>query len=109
MDGPCRRLAAAEVRAVDEVVVHEGRQVHELDRDAGDERRLAIWRSGKKDEQRPQALAAGGERLVSDRGDDARMARDRPRQPLLDRVEVLLGVQRASPMWSATMPPANTR
>ena len=90
VDRPGRRLAAAEVRAVDQVVVDERRHVHELDGDAGGERRVAPRRRREEDEQRAQPLAAGGERLVADGRDEAGMARDGAREPLLERVEVLL-------------------
>jgi len=108
------------VRTVDQVVVHERRHVHELDRDARGERRLAAGRRREEDEQRAQPLAPSCERLVPDRGDEAGMARDRPRETLLDGVEVgleTLGLadrlerraQPASPTCRATIPPANVR
>ena len=62
-----------------QVVVDERRHVHELDRDAGGDRRLAVRRRGEEDEQRPQPLAAGGERLDADVGDEAGVARRRAR------------------------------
>jgi hypothetical protein len=64
--------------------------VHELDRDAGGERRLLSRTRREEDEQRPQPLSAGGERLVPDSRDEARMTRDRTGEPLLERVEVVL-------------------
>src|SRR5205823_10964610 len=105
-----------EVRAIDQIVVHERRHVHELDRDAGCERRLAARWSREEEEQRPQPLAARGERLVPRGRDEAGMARDRTRQTLLERVEILLEAlgladrrkrHRASPTCRATIPPAN--
>ena len=42
----------------------------------------------RKTSSGPQALAAGGERLVADLGDDARMRADRPLEPLLELLEV---------------------
>ena len=75
---PGRGAAAPSSAPVDQVVVHERRHVHELDRDAGRERRLVASARGEEDEQRAQALAAGGERLA---GRPRRRARDarRPR------------------------------
>jgi hypothetical protein len=64
--------------------------VDELDRNAGGDRRLLSHRRREEDEQRPQPLAAGGERLVPDRRDEARMTRDRTGEPFLERVEVVL-------------------
>ncbi len=61
-------MAAAQQRAVDQVVVDERRRVHELDRDGraheallsvGRLRRPAGGLRGEHDEQRAQALAAG--------------------------------------------------
>src|SRR5207253_10600896 len=73
-------------------------------------------------ELRTHPLAARGERLVADRGDDPRMRRDRPRQALLERVEVRVeagsladrGERRghedpACPTCKATIPPARKR
>jgi hypothetical protein len=64
--------------------------VDELDRHAGGDRRLLARGRREEDEQGPQPLAPGGERLVADRRDEARMTRDRPREPLLECVEVAL-------------------
>ena len=50
----------------------ERRHVHELDRDARSERRLA-GRRREEDEQRPQALAARDQRLAADCGHEARL------------------------------------
>jgi hypothetical protein len=98
--------------------------VHELDGDAGGEAGLPSVRRAQEDEHGPQALAAGGECLVPDRRDEARMRRDRAREPLLERVEVVGqpfdgadagerlgcgGYSRASATWSATIPPAKRR
>ncbi len=94
VDRPGRRLAAAKVRAVDEVVVHERRHVHELDGDTGGDGRLFGGRSRQEDEQRPQPFPAGGERLVADRGDEAGMRRDGARETLLDRLEIRLEARR---------------
>src|SRR2546423_1577258 len=63
----------------------------------------------------PAASGAG----APDRGDDAGMARDRALEVLLELVEVALEPRRladrgedghpATPVWSATIPPANVR
>ena len=90
VDRPGGRLAAAEVGAVDQVVVDERRHVHELDRDAGRERRLRARRSGEEDERGPEPLAARGERLVPDGGDEPRVGGHGPREPLLERVEIVV-------------------
>jgi hypothetical protein len=78
------------MRAVDQVVVDERRHVHELDRDTGGDRRLLSRGRREEDEQRAKPLAARGESLVADRGHQAGMAGDGAREPLLDRVEVVL-------------------
>src|SRR5919106_410034 len=84
---PRRGAAAAELRPVDEVVVHERRDVRELDGDAGTERLLAV--AGREvDEQRPETLAAGVDGVPADGGDDPRAALDGSREPLLELVEV---------------------
>jgi hypothetical protein len=64
--------------------------VDELDRHARGDRGLLARGRREEDEQRPQALAARRERLVADRSDEPRMARDRAGEPFLERVEVLL-------------------
>ncbi len=106
---------AAEVRAVDQVVVHERGHVHELHGHSRGERGLAAGRGREEDEQRAQPLAARGERLVADRRDETGMARDGAREALLERVEVLLepggladGGQRRS-LSVVTAPPPRAR
>jgi hypothetical protein len=94
----------------------ERRHVHQLDGDPGHVRRRAIVRCGEEDEQRPQPLAAGGERLGADRRGQPGMTTDRADQALLDLLEVFVEplrlvdrrqrVQAATPVCSATMPPA---
>jgi hypothetical protein len=64
--------------------------VHELDRSAGRDRRRLTRRSRQKDEQWSEPLAARSERLVADRRDEPGMRSDVAREPLLERVEVLL-------------------
>ena len=97
----------------------ERRHVHELDRNARRVRRLMVSRRRQKDEQRPKPLAPGRERLCADRRREARMPPDRRQQALFDLVEVDIEpfglvdlrqrVQAATPVWSATMPPAKNR
>jgi hypothetical protein len=70
---PGGRLAAPYLGAVDEIVVHEGRHVDELDRHAGRDWRGRTRRRAEEREQRPQALAAGRERINADRGHPAPM------------------------------------
>ena len=112
-------MAATQGGAVDEVVVHERREVDELDGDTGDDRRLRSWWRREIHEQRPQPLPAGGERLRTDLRDDAPVGADRMLQTVLELAEV--GVQpgrltdlcecaqTASAVCSATMPPAKSR
>src|SRR6185312_335794 len=58
--------AATVARAVDQIVVDQSRHMDELDGDPRCVRRLPVgWRS-KKDEQRPEALPAGGESFSAD-------------------------------------------
>src|ERR1700724_3050107 len=107
------------MRAVDQVVVHQGRQVDELDCDARDDGRRRPGRCGQVHQQRSQPLAAGGERLRTHLGDDASIRPDRELQPLLQVAEVPLEAwgfanlgeraHTASAVWSATMPPAKSR
>jgi hypothetical protein len=113
--GPATSVA----RPVDQVVVNERRHMHELDGDAGDVGRLAVGGRGEEDEQRPQPLAAGRERLRPDRRRQPRMAADGVKQPLLDLLQVLVEpfglVDRrqrphaATPVCSATIPPPKRR
>src|SRR5207237_4819910 len=94
----------------------ERRQLHELDGNAGCERRLAAAGHREEDELRPEALAAGRERLVADGGDDARVGRHGSGEAFLEGVEVALetrhrpdlgeGGHAAVPTCSATIPPA---
>src|SRR4051812_2176391 len=122
VDRPGGGLAAAEVGAVDEVVVDERRHVDELDCNACSQRRLCAGRRREEDERGTQPLATCGERLVADRCNQAGMRRDRAREPLLERIEIAVEPRRgpdvrerrtrheaASPTWSATIPPAKRR
>ncbi len=62
-DGCDRRLPAAQRRGVEDVVVDEGRHVDQLDRGRRPHRLLSTARAGaEQDQQRPQSLAAGGQR-----------------------------------------------
>src|SRR5689334_10069354 len=91
----------------------------ELDRDAGDDRRLTVARAGQVHEQRAEPLAAGGERLAPHLGDDPLVSPDGRLEPVLELDEVGVEArrlsqlceraQRASAVCSATMPPANVR
>ena len=57
-------------------------------RSDGSERRRLV--SGEKDEERPEPLAAGSERLLPNGGDHARMRLDRAFEPRLQCVEICL-------------------
>ena len=117
--GPRRRAPAAVARTVDQVVVHERGHVHELDGDAGDVRRLAVGGGREEDQQGPQALAAGRERLGPDHRGKPRMAADRVEQPLLDLFQILVEplclvdrrqrAHAATPLCRATIPPPKRR
>ena len=91
----------------------------QLDRDAGGVRGLPIRRAREEDEQRPQALAARGERLLADSRRKPGVAGDCIEETLLDLLQVAVepfrltdGRQRAqaaTPVCSATIPPAKSR
>ena len=81
--------AAADVRAVDDVVVDQRRHVDELHGDPFDHRRLGSRRGGEERERRPQPLAARSQRVGADRRDGAGMCRDDQLEALLDRDEVV--------------------
>jgi hypothetical protein len=93
--------------------------VDQLDRDPGGVRGLPIRRAREEDEQRPQALAARGERLLADRRGEPGVAGDRVEKTLLDLLEVAVEtlrltdgrqrVQAATPVCNATIPPAKSR
>src|SRR5204862_5990215 len=116
--GAHRLPPAPELRAVDVVVVGERREVDELDRNAGGHRRRLARRRREEDEQRPQPLAARAERLGADRAGHVVVPSDGIAQPLLELLHVL-GEPRcieherarhtATPVWSATIPPAQVR
>ncbi len=92
---PVRRpdgtVPAAQLGPVDQVVVDERRQVHELDGGARRHRRRRPGRRGEEDEQRPQPLAARGERLAADGARDAVVPRHGLAEALLQLLHV--GVQ----------------
>ena len=77
VDRPGGRLAAPEVRAVDQVVVDERRHVHELDRDAGGERRLVARAASRG---RRAAAAAACRRRRAPRCRRPRRGRDGSRR-----------------------------
>ena len=122
--GPRGRAAAAQVGAVEQVVVDERRHVDELDRGAGGDGALAgalLRRRAEEDEHRPQALAAGRERLGADLADEPGMGADRALEPHLEQLEVGVepgrradGGERAHSallvaVCSATIPPPSSR
>jgi hypothetical protein len=117
--GDDRGAATADGGTVQDVVVDQSRHVDQLDRDARGVWRLPIASARKEDEQRPQALAARGERLFADRRREAGVAGDRVEESVLDLLQVAIeplrltdGRQRAqtaTPVCSATMPPAKSR
>jgi hypothetical protein len=98
--------------------VDEGGHVDELDGRARRQGRVSRTR-GEEDQQRPQPLAACGQRLAAHLGSETRMRLHRSGQPLLEVVQV--GVEPgaladgreahavASPVCNATMEPANRR
>ena len=79
--GPVRRPhrgpASPQLRSVDQVVVDEARHVHQLDGDSRGERRVGFRRRREKDQQGAEPLAARGQRLCPDLGDEPRPRRDR--------------------------------
>jgi hypothetical protein len=91
----------------------------ELDGDPGGDEGLTAGRRGQEDEQRPQPLASGGERLGADLGNQSRVAGDGFGEPVLDVLQIRVearsgadggkGAHRATPVCSATMPPAKRR
>ena len=119
--GPGRGLAAAEVRAVDQIIVDERRHVYELDRCTGGDRRLLIRGRREEHEQRPEPLPSRCERFVADGGNQPGMGGDGPREPLLERVEVLVEAGSLTdrgerghsagtcPTCNATIPPPSRR
>jgi hypothetical protein len=94
--------------------------VHELDRDARDDRRRRTGRCRQIDEQRAQPLAACRERFGADFGDDAAIRNDGALESLLEIGEVRVEPGRladlcqraqrtASAVCNATIPPAKSR
>jgi hypothetical protein len=90
----------------------------ELDRDTAGERRIPPAR-GEEDEERSQPLPSGGERLDPDAADEAGRGAGDGLEPGLQLREVGCEprgladrgerVQRATPVWSATIPPPRRR
>ena len=119
MGRPGGRLPAPDLRAVDQVVVDEGRHVHELDGDAGGDRGRRIRGCAEEREQRPQPLPARRERIRPDVGDSAPVRSDGGAEPVLDLRHVLVDPRKgndrlerrhaAVPVWSATIPPPRRR
>ena len=119
MRRPGGRAAASEPGAVDQIVVHQRRKVHELHRDAGHDGRIRPARAGEVDEERPQPLAAGGEGFPADFGDDSVIPPDGGLEPILELGEVRVQAGRlaelresahvASAVCRTTIPPAKVR
>src|SRR6185436_15900787 len=116
--GPDRRAPAAQVGAVEKVVVDERRHVHELDRRSTGDGALALpllRRGREEDEERPEPLPARGERVRADIPEAPGKHGDRALQPVLEQVEVAVEagslsdgrqrVHRFVPTWRATIPP----
>ena len=120
------RAPAAQRGGVEHVVVDERRGVDQLDRDRRAQDPGVVARpapGGEEDEQRAQALAAGGDRLAGVLGPAARRAR-RPAPPAAPRARsispgtcgppaattastlAVVGITRTSPTWIAMIPPA---
>ena len=117
---PGRGLAAPHASSVDQVVVDQRRHVDELDRRPGGDRRLGACGRREEREHRPQALAARGQRLGADLGDEAGMPGHRPVEQLLDLAQVLgearrcaddveRRAHRAVAVCSATIEPPKSR
>ena len=83
---PGGRRAAPELRAVDQVVVHECRHVDELGGEPRLDRRRAVRRR-QVAEQRTEPLAAGRERFASDLGDERPVVSTDSAQPHFDLVQ----------------------
>ena len=118
--GPRGGTAPPHPGPVDQIVVHEGRHVDELDGNTGRDRCRRPDRRGQEREHRPQALAARGERFGSDLPHEAGVPGDRTRQLSFDDVEVVRqpgsaadgverGAHRAVPVCRATMVPPSSR
>src|SRR5438093_13228750 len=88
MRRPGRRVPAPQTRAVDQVVVHERGEMDELDGNTGDDGSVSTRRSGEVDEERPQPLASGGERLDPDVGHDTTIGADGVLETVLELRQV---------------------
>ena len=116
-------MATANVCAVDQVVVDERRLMHKLDGNSRRDRRRRAGGRGEKGQRGAQPLASRSKRIGSNVGDNAGMARDRHRQPVFNRGEVVgetagavhhlerrgSACHAAVPVWSATIVPASSR
>ena len=93
--------------------------MHELDCDSRADRVVLVWVGREEDEERTEAFTAGREGLGADLGDETRPRGDSSCELILELLEV--GVEpwrgadrgqrahRATPVCSATMPPAKRR
>ena len=92
------RDAAAQGGGVEDVVVDEGRGVDELDRGGGAHEALALLAvGGQEDQQRAQALAAGGDRRARVLGQQRAVAGGHLAQALLDALEQVGDVRPPGP------------
>ncbi len=118
---------AAQVGAVEHVVVDQRRRVHELDRRGGAQHAGVLGRrvpGGEEDQQRPQALAPGGDGIAGVLGEQLAVARGQLGEPALQPRHELGDVpapggdhgghglggghHATSPTWIAMIPPAVT-
>ena len=88
---PRGRASAAELGAVDQVVVDERGNMRKLDRNACAQRLLAPRRC-QVDEQRTQSFAAGRDGVPATRRDKPGIARNRDLEPVLELVQVWPGL-----------------
>ena len=82
-------------------------------------RALGLGVGGQEDEQWSETLPAGGERFGADLRDEPGTGRDGHGEPVFELLEVRVEpgcspdrcerAHRATPVWSATIPPANSR
>ena len=112
------RAPPAQGRGVEHVVVHERGRVHQLHGSGGPQGPLAVGPRGQEHAQRPQALAAGGDRRAGVLGQHLAVARGQHRQAGLEAAHQLRdvraarlddrldGAHRLVPAWIAMMPPA---
>ena len=97
-DGDHGRDAAAQSGGVEHVVVDEGGGVDELDRGGGAHEALALLAvGGQEDQQRAQALAAGGDRRAGVLGQQRAVAAGHLAQAPLDALEQVGDVRPPGP------------